>query len=169
MRHFKLRNTQQFDGGFTDLFVLGTDTVPTNTNGVWSRTSDFTASATTQALTLLALNPGDVVLSDAIILVKNKITGTNITAATLSLGLTGTLTSIISNSDVFTNIATGGGVFSSPGGSGDNYQTTPIQSAKNLVANLILTGGNASAITAGEIWIYVKIGRVQDLLTNRVE
>jgi len=165
MKHIKLRNVQQFDGGFTDLFIVGYNQVRSVSNGVVTTSSDFTAAATSQTITLLALNIGDIVLNHSALFVKTAVTGGAVSAMTASLGVTSATTRLLATVDVFTNAVAAGGTFTSA--AVDSYAT--IAASKNLLLTMASTGGNMSAITAGELWIYTKIMRVQDFLTNRDE
>lgn len=54
MVHYKLRNNAQFNGGWTDLFILGSTRAYDATTRTWG--SDFTAAATTQSYNLIALS-----------------------------------------------------------------------------------------------------------------
>lgn len=163
MKHEILRNPQQFNGGFTDLFIIGVDQVRSVSNGVVSLSSDFTAAATSQTITLTALNIGDVVLNHAIAYVKTPLTGGSVSAATLSLGVTSATTQFLNAVDVFTNAASAGGTFVTA--APNSYAT--IAASKNLLATMGSTTANLNALTAGEIWIYCKITRIAEFLTNR--
>lgn len=164
MVHYTLRNNAQFNGAFTDLFIVGTTRVIANSG----RTSDFTAAATTQTITLLALNIGDVIvypLAQAWVKVKFTDGATEgaaaVTLANLKadVGVTGATTQFIAG--------TNGDLIQSP-----NYPITPAVAAgapyacqaasKNLLLTLTSTAGNMSTITYGELWIYVAIARVGD-------
>lgn len=161
MKHIKLRNAQQFDGGYTDLFILGvTDLRSTSAAGVWSYGSDFTAAATTQTFTLLNLNIGDFVHGAGELFVETALVAPGLTAATLALGYTGTTTGIIGASDIFTNAAAAGGCFGATSATAFMTQAA----SKALLGTLTLTGANAVAITAGRLWLYAKISRIADLM-----
>ncbi len=165
MLHYTLRNNAQFNGAFTDLFILGTKRALNTSTKRWG--SDFTAAATTQTFTLLALAVGDCVVYPLVQgWVKQKFTdhATENTAATTladlkcDVGVTGTTTKFCA------------------GTNGDLQQainspiTPPVaasvphaaQSATNLLATVTSSAGNMSTITYGDLWIFVAIARVGD-------
>lgn len=173
MQHYLLKNRQQAGGMFTDLFIIGIKRVAGSTPSA-PFTSDFTAAATTQTITLLALNIGDVVCYPlAAGWVKQKFTdGATEGAAAVTLanlkcdvGVTSATTQFIAgtNGDL---IQSPGYPITAPVAAGVPYST--IAASKNLLATLTSTAGNMSTITFGELWIYVSLARVRDWVTDRV-
>lgn len=172
MHHKNLRNFQTFQGGFTDLYILGTK----RANGAapsYTPTSDFTAAATTQTFILQALAVGDVVVYPrAQCWVKQKFTdhATEDTAATTlanlkaDIGYTGATTAFIAgtNADLqqAVNSPTTG---QAAGGGGYAHKTGTV----NLLATLTSTAGNLSTITYGELYIYLALARVGEWVRDR--
>jgi hypothetical protein len=174
MKHYNLRNQQQFNGMFTDLFVLGTTRAAGNT-------SDFTAAALTQSYNLLALNKGDVIgfpLCQAWL--KRSFTdaaagGAPVTLANLKLDVGNTAagaTAVIAgtNGDLIQTL--------SPVPDSNQYPITPpvaaaapiritAASGQFLTAALTSTAGNLSTITFGEVWIFATIFRAADWMRDR--
>lgn len=166
MLHVALRNNAQFNGSFTDLFIVGTTRVTSATT--YARSSDFTAAATTQTITLLALTVGDVIVYPlAQAWVKQKFTDhatENTVATTLAnlkadVGYTGATTAFIAgtNADLqqAVNCPTTG---QAAAAAGYAHKTGSV----DLLLTLTSTAGNMSTITFGELWIYVAIARVGD-------
>lgn len=155
MRHCLLRNEQQFNGGFTDLFVVGM----THRAGA----TDFieTTNDLDQVITLTDLALGDIVWPDSCLLVKTAVAG--LTAANASLGVTGAVTQFIANS----SLLSGGNKYFVPAGTLAPYAT--IASSKSLILNIDPAANteHVSSVTAGELWIYAKISRFADMVTLR--
>lgn len=162
MKHINLRNAQQFNGGFTDLFVVGVDQVQSQA-APYSKSSDFTAAGTSQTIALTDLAIGDIVLNHAVLYVKTKLAGTSLSAAAASVGVTGATTQFLNAVDVYTNATAAGGTFVS--GAPSAYATQAA--SKQLLLTMATTGCNLSALTAGELWIYAKLTRIAEFLTNR--
>lgn len=173
MKHYNLRNEAQVNGGFTDLFILGTTR---NTNG----TSDFTAAALTQSFNLLPLNKGDVItypLGQAWL--KRSFTdaaagGAPVTLAgsKVDVGTTASATSIITGtgSDLLQTLT--------PVPESNMYPLIPpaaglfptritVNGSQYLTALITNSAGNVSTITFGEVWIYVAIARGSDWMRDR--
>jgi hypothetical protein len=171
MQHFKLRNLSTFQGGFTDLYCIGTKRVLGTTPSL-PNTSDLTAAATTQTITLETLAIGDVVVFPiAQAWVKQKFTdattenGAAVTLANLKvdLGVTGTTTKFIAG--------TNGDLIQSP-----NYPITSVvaagvghaaQAAIAVLATFTSTAGNLSTVTFGDLFIYLSIARVGEWVRDR--
>lgn len=156
MKHHILK-TPNFMGGFTDLFLLG---ITRGALGV----SDFTAGATTQAWNMDAIAIGDAIVFPCThIDVVQAIAGAGpVTAATLSVGHTGATTAFNNVTDIFATTPT---TTKDP-----IAATVPITRATAsgyLTCDIVLTGGNASGITAGDIWIFVALSRYADRVTLR--
>jgi hypothetical protein len=175
MKHINLRAQQQFNGGFTDLFILGT----TRNAGA----TDFTAAALTQSFNLLALNKGDQIIYPlAAAWVKRSFTdaaggGAPVTLANLKLdvGTTDLATQMIAgtNGDLIQTLSpvpdSNGYPIAALGPaatSGGPYRTTAT-SGKFITATLTSTAGNMSTITFGEVWIYVCLARFADWMRDR--
>jgi len=138
MRHYKLKTLTETKSGFTDLFIIPLADWVTNT---------------TTAQVLTALQPGDVVYK---VLHEVKIFVAGPATATVSIGVVGTLTQFTAASDVKAAPA-----YVTAIASVTPYVATP--SAINMVANEILGAG---AVTAGELWVWANISRVEDRGAN---
>ncbi len=114
---------------------------------------DFTAAATTQTYTLAPLPVGTYV-KDAAYRCQTFLTGGAVTAATVQLGKTGTANAYVTPTSVFTGgtayKAGDGASFNQAGGEAHN-------SASSLIATVTTTTANVSALTAGEIHLFVKL------------
>lgn len=73
---------------FTDQFLIGVNRAK-STNNPPQYTTDFTAAATTQTYTLFSLAANDIVYIPTLLDVIAVLTGPSISAATLSVGVTG--------------------------------------------------------------------------------
>lgn len=156
MIHYKLRNVGQFDGGFTDLFIIGVNKVPPAV-GSTVFTSDFTAAATTQDIQLTAIAARDVVLPNVLVDVIVPVTGGTLSAVTISIGRNSAPTEFINAASVFTSLthADDGGV------AGVATASDPLE------ARIGTVGDNVADATAGEIWIWATISRFADRYTLR--
>lgn len=152
MKHILLQSHQSAaNNGFTDLFVLThadlTDTTDTND----------------QAITLDALEFGDVVGYNALIEIVTAFDAANVSAdnaLTVSLGVTGALTQVIGASALAAaGVGTVAKTAYSTAAGGAPY-VTPT-GGKNLIANFDITDadGAVADYSAGEIWIWVNISR----------
>lgn len=174
MKHYNLRNEAQVNGGFTDLFILGTNR---NTNN----TSDFTAAALTQTFTLYTLAKGDQIVFPLV-------------AAWLKRSFSDTAAGLapatLANYKLDIGGAVVGNAFFSGGTNGDLIQTlnpvpdsnlfpisavtaaaTPVACTvagnRTLTATITGTAGNLSTVTFGEVWIYAAISRSADWMRDR--
>ncbi len=143
MKHQALSVNERAQVFFTDLVVLGI-------NRVTGFTSDFTTAGTSQTFTLpITLNPGDVVDSQAVVDVRVALAGTGITAATGTLAVSGSPAgSTVSLTDATSTVL-------------GNYNATGGESITFTVSTI---GGNVSAITAGEVYIWLLIRKAADRL-----
>ena len=173
MKHYNLRNEAQNNGGFTDLFILGTTR---NTNG----TSDFTAAALTQLFNLQVTSKGDVLVQPLVAAwVKRSFTDavaggapTTLANGKLDIGTTALGASAIIAGTAGDLIQT-----LSPVPDSNMYPcTAPPAASINtrftvaggfLTATVSTTAGNLSTITFGEVWIYAAIARVNDWMRDR--
>lgn len=152
MIHHKLQCPEQ-NGGFTDLFILGT----TRASG----SSDFTETTndTDQAITLTALAQGDCVHE----VILDRVTAfAGLTACNASVGVTGSLTEFIGSSSM---LAAGELTFK-----GDDQAYSTPTGGKNLVVNMD-PGANTEALsdlTAGELYVWARITRRADRVTRLV-
>ena len=151
MKHTRFKNRQTSTDSFTDVFKL-----------VFGQAagSDNTTAGTGQTLNLMALAQGDVVFPEVILEVKTPAAGA--TTLTGSVGITGAVTQFTAASDLKAAALVGTYV---PPGSTAQYPV--VATNKFLVLDLVSTGANISALTAGEVWVHVRISRVKDRLTNR--
>lgn len=173
MKHYNLRNGAQFNGAWTDLFILGT------TRGA-AGVSDFTAAALTQSFNLLPLTKGDVLMYPlAQALLKRSFTdavggGTPVTLANakLDVGTTSGATGLL------TGVAAELSQTLSPVPEFNMYPLTPplasaqpirvtATSGQFITAAVTSTAGNLSTITFGEVWIYVCFMRGADWMRDR--
>lgn len=121
---------------------------------VWVKYSltftSFATAGTANAVTLFSLaakqNIRDVVIKHG-----TSFTGGSISAYTISIGIAGTLTKWLGNSNVFT--AAGATVFYRPATALVNGIQT-FGGATNVVANAISTDDNLDAATTGAVDIY---------------
>jgi hypothetical protein len=162
MKSYTLKDSQRGAlNGFTDLFILGA------TRGT-SGASDFTAAATSQSFNLKAMAVGDqVVYPLAAVFTKIAFTGTAISNVKCDVGSTDDADQFVVGTagDLSTiNFSRAALVVSSAAGG----PYSPNNATKYVTA-LVTNGGagNVTAITAGEVWIYVAIARVKDFLTDR--
>lgn len=130
--------------GYTDVFR-----VAYSSN---SSLNDFTAAATTQSITLTTLSPGDVVEGLVLIEAPTFLSGGSVSAATASIGVTGTATQFTAAANVFT----GGTAYTVSGASVPPYVAT---SSIAMICAITTTTANISTLTAGELIIYAKINR----------
>lgn len=171
MQHYTLSARQQYNGNFTDLWILGTKRVRASTSP-YGVTSDFTAAATTQTFTLYTFVLGDVVIMPAAQMwVKQKFTdhATEDTAAAtlanlkMDLGYSGATTAFIAGTNADLQQAKGAPTTGQAAAwLGYPYKTGSI----DLVATATSTAGNMSTITYGDLFIYIAIARVGDHVTN---
>ena len=144
MKHYNVKTLAQTKAGWTDLFIVKyADAVVAGTYG------DFVKNATT-AITLTTLQPGDVVFR----VMTEVITAVAGPTATLSAGITGSLTLFTTNADVATSTAV-------PYVAAVAAVTPwPVQStAIAMTANTVISN---TAVTAGEVWIWACISRKAD-------
>lgn len=151
MKHYLAREIAKAASGFTDLFVL--------THADLTEATDNTD----QAITLDALEFGDLVGYQALIEIRTAFDAATVSAdnaLTVSLGVTGALTQIIGASAL---AAAGAGTAAktayAPAAGGAAYPTPT--GGKNLIANFDITDADGALVdyTAGEIWIWVNISR----------
>lgn len=124
---------------------------------VWMRKrlkySDFSAAATTLSVTAFTL-PARCLIHGVFIKHSEAFAGPSVTAATVKVGITGTLGDTIGASDVFT--AVGATVF---------YTATAFKMydatvATNILATLVTTGANTSVLTAGQLEIGLLVSEI---------
>lgn len=157
MKHYILNKESQFGGaGFTDLFILGATRAA-------SQASDFTDADTSQQFTLITPAAGDIVtypLAQAY--TKIAFAGTGLTAVAVDVGFTGSLEYFIKDGSMYAGNAAVAPVITSDTGGPKSFDGSTA-----LTAVVATTGANLSAITAGEIWIYLALCRRTDFLDNR--
>lgn len=134
MRKYSLSAQEQALSGFSDLIVIPSTDLVTNT---------------TTAHVLMALALGDVVQR---VLQETKTYVAGPATATGSVGVVGALTTFTAASDLKTAAAKYVAAVAS-------VTPYPTNTAVNMVFNAILGSG---AVTAGEIWIWVKVNRAAD-------
>lgn len=152
MKHILLTAAQSAaNHGFTDLFVL-----------THADLTDATDN-TDQAITLDALDFGDVVGYNALIEIVTALDAATVSAdnaLTVSLGVTGALTQVIGASALAAaGVGTVAKTAYAPAAGGSPY-VTPT-GGKNLIANFDITDadGALADYTAGEIRIWCNISR----------
>lgn len=142
-----------FLGMFAHLYILGANQAA---NGA----SDFTDADTSQTITLETPADGDILTyPGALAYTKKAFVGTGLTAVTLDVGFDG--------GEEFLK---DGAMFAI------NARIAPLSTlapkiftgAVLLTAKIDTTGANLSAITAGEIWIYTNMFRINQMLKNPV-
>lgn len=171
MQHYNLSERAQYNGTWTDLWILGTKRVRATTSP-FGVTSDFTAAATTQTFSLYTFAVGDVVIMPAAqCWVKQKFTdhATEDTAATtlanlkMDIGYTGATTAFIAG----TNADLQQAINSPTTGQAAAWLGYPHKTGTvALLATATSSAGNLSTITYGDFWIYVAIARVGDHVAN---
>ncbi len=152
MKRYPVHPKDPFAGLFSDLFILGT------TRGA-AGVSDFTDADTQQDFTLLTPQAGDAVtypLAQAY--TKVGFAGTALTAVTLDVGFDAGSTFLLDGA-MFTENACAVAPLVSGAGGPKFFNGTEL-----LTARIDTTGANLSAITSGEIWIYVNLCRRADYL-----
>jgi hypothetical protein len=164
MKRYPVHPKDPFAGLFSDLFIVGT------TRGA-AGVSDFTAAATTQTITLLALNIGDILpypLAQGLVAKRFTDGAEDAAATTLAnlkadVGVTSATTQLIAgtNGDLQQDR---GYPITSPTSGLAPYST--IATGKSLLLTLTSTAGNLNTITFGELWIYTNVMRVADYLTT---
>lgn len=172
MIHYNLKTLARTKSGYTDLFILKyAAAVVAGTYG------DFVKNATT-SITLTALAVGDIV-DKVCTEVKTEVAGPT---ATLSVGVTSLTTLFTDASDVATSTAVpyvagkdvtvGTGFIAATSGGAVTTALTDatsgvvpltglqvrkaVNSAVNLLATTVISN---TAVTAGEVWIWVSIDR----------
>lgn len=144
-------------GPWTDLFILG---VGRGAAGA----SDFTDADTQQDFTLLTPNAGDQLIYPlCCAFTKIGFAGGALSAVALDVGVAAGGAEAMLNGAMFLQNASA--VAITTGGTGG---PVAFSGSNTLSARIDTTGANLSAITAGEIWIYVALARINDLLKNRV-
>ena len=120
---------------------------------------DFTAAATSQSWTLAALVAGHKI-ANAFLRVPTLLSGGSVSAASVTVGDTGTANAFITATDVFT-----GGVIAKAGdGAGFNQAGGKMYvSASNLVVALGTTTANVSTLTAGELDVYFSLAQTNNV------
>lgn len=158
MQHYILKNSAQFGGAYTDLFILGKTRAAAGA-------SDFTAAATTQSYNLALLAVGDhVPMPLAVVMVKTAVAG--LTTPKMDVGTTDDADQFVVgvNSDLATvNFVRASLAVSSAAGGAYSC----IASSKYVTALITSGSENISTVTAGEVWIYAAISRVADMLRDR--
>jgi len=160
MKHYNRNRVAQWGGGaFTDLYILGT------TRGA-AGVSDFTAGALTQDFTLETPAAGDILTYPTLAAwCKIGFVGTAVTNASLSAGISAGGVEFATSQTV---LAVNNGVATK---SIDELTVAGavkvFGGATPLSVRITTVGGNLSVLTAGEVWIYLCILRVNDFITLR--
>lgn len=171
MIHYKLRNNAQADGGYTDLFVLGTKRAYDSSTKTWG--SDFTAAATTQSYNLIRLtdaagSPLRIVNFPLPMVIVRYPFSNTADNPKLDVGRTSAATAFIAGTaaDLETQdkvvVAAAAGV---PYASltADHYLTATITNVTNNISTLV-----AADTTDGvDILIYACLNPYPDFVTNR--
>jgi len=152
MKTYNARGNNLHLGLFRYLFILG---VGRGAAGA----SDFTDADTQQDYTLLTPAAGDVVtypLAQAY--TKIGFAGGALTAVTLDVGFTAGSEFLLNGAMFARNAAAVSPLVSGAGG------PKFFDGATALTARIDTTGANLSAITAGEIWIYLNLIPISEAL-----
>jgi hypothetical protein len=150
-KHYLLKADQKAATGFTDLFIL--------THADLTETTDNTD----QAITLDALEFGDLVGYNALIEIREAFDAATVSAdnaCTVSLGVTGAATQVIGASAIAAGGAgTAAKTAYATAAAGAAYPTPT--GGKNLIATFDVTDadGSLAEYTAGELWVWVNISR----------
>lgn len=151
MKRYSVHPKDPFAGLYTDLFIIGATRAAAGA-------SDFTDGDTSQTITLMTPANGDVVVGPgAVAWTKIGFAGGALSAVTLDVGFDG--------GEEFLK---DGAMFSA------GAAIVPLESLAPkiftgsilLTAKVDTTGANLNAITAGEIYIYVTLLRVNEWLTQ---
>lgn len=123
---------------------------------VFSKTykfSDFTAAATTDTEAFLDLPAGPVWFLENWVDLDVLFAGTAITAVTIDLGDSGDPDELVDAVDMFASL----GVKTTRGARAYGY----VESGHTPIVTLTCTGGNCSALTAGQVTVYQRIAFVE--------
>jgi hypothetical protein len=112
--------------------------------------------AATLVVNLTPLAVGDYVRNTAYYLQAAFTSGT-VTALKLDVGVNGAATTLINQIEVLTATPAACGIWNGASADGGGYITT---AAKTLQAQFTATGGNLTALTAGEVWIWIAINKL---------
>jgi hypothetical protein len=169
MIHYMLRNCQEAEGGFTDLWVIGTTRAYSASTKTWG--TDFTAAAVTQVYDLVQTTTSTglpiYIVHYPLVMVAVK-TGTlpgttdikaDIGIAASQTGATTFLAGTAADMETAGNFYVPVTAAAPASGQGSNSQF--------LTCRLTSASGNISTLTAGEIWIYAALSPVSEWLTNR--
>lgn len=148
MKHYSAKTLEFTKEGFTDLFILSTNSLPATVGG--APVNDFSGGFNAISTTLTALAAGDAVL------------GALIDVVTPVVGPTGAPTGQVKTGTGTVAITPTCAVKTATGAVTDNtvVGATISTAAENLVFLTAAGGGDSAAATAGEIWIWVNISRV---------
>lgn len=140
-------------------FALGVDL---GANGA----SDFTASGTTQTITLDTLEAGDIMLCG---LARVEVAKALTHSATWSIqvGITGDTDRVIANTELKALSLNGDTVVPTVAADALPY-VRANGSAINIVALITVGSGNVSDTSAGQVWIVIPILRFKDRVTRRI-
>ncbi len=171
MIHKVLRNTAQFSGGFTDLFILGTNRAYSATTKTWG--SDFTAAAVTQSYNLIQLSDSAGVplyvvgYPLAMAVVKYPFSATTADAK-LDVGQTGAATAFLAGTaaDLETTnkvVLPAAAAVPFATTTASQYLTATLTSVVTLV-NALVPLNTANGV---DIWIYATLLPYREWLLNR--
>ncbi len=147
MKRYPVHPKDPFAGLFSDVFIIGVGRAA-------NRASDFTDADTSQTITLLTPAAGDVVTYPfAQAWTKIAFAGGALSAVTLDVGFDGG-EEWLKDGAMFAAGATIGPL--------STVASKAFSGSVLITAKVDTTGANLSEITAGEIWIYVTILRVND-------
>lgn len=164
MVKYKLRNNQQYEGPFTDLYIIGATRAYNAATKTWG--SDFTAGTTFQDYNLETPGAGDILaFPTAVLYSKIAVFGPSVTASTASLGSTGGGQQHILAGSVFTANQAYGPLTNDSATAGGLVQV--FTGSSTLIARVTTTTVNVNLLTQGEIWIYAMIIRRPEHLNLR--
>ena len=112
--------------------------------------------ATSLVVNLTTLAVGDYVRLAAYYL-QTAFTSGTITALKLDVGVNGAATTLINQAETLTATPAACAIWNGASADGGGYITT---ATKTLQAQFTATGGNLTALTAGEVWIWIAISRL---------
>jgi hypothetical protein len=120
--------------------------------------TDLTATAgTSKVITLLSSVPTGSIIADAAFYLKTAFVGTSVTNLTVAVGWTGTAGGLIATVE----LSTAGTAVLAGDGTGSAFATLRTgfapQSATAVIATFTSTGANLTALTAGEVAIFVRV------------
>lgn len=128
------------------------------TKPVHLKSTLFTALATDDVKNIIILDDS-YYIADVYVKTVTDWAGTDITAVTFEIGVSGSTTKYMSAKDVFTGVANTFAGSNIGGGAKAGVQAAGTA----LIGTIRTTGGDAAALTAGEVEVSFLVGKVPQL------